>query len=114
MRFITRLCFLVALISSIPAFADSPSWWQKLEPRDLTGNRVQLGHRWTVLVFISAECPVARSGVPVINALTKEFGARDFDFIAVYADPTDELPALRRHVTEYRLSPAAVDDRAQK
>jgi hypothetical protein len=67
-----------------------------------------------VLVFISPECPVANADIPVLNSLARQFGPVGVDFFAAYADPTLDLPALRRHADDYRLGLVPLDDRKQR
>jgi hypothetical protein len=90
------------------------SWRSRLELHDLNGALLPAGGRWVVLIFISPECPVANASIPVLNALAVEFAPAGFDFVGVYADPTLELPVLKRHTADYHLGFATVDDRAQR
>ncbi|HEY4249265.1 MAG TPA: redoxin domain-containing protein [Lacunisphaera sp.] len=90
------------------------SWWSRLGLHDLNDAPVSAKGRWVVMVFISPECPVANASIPVLNALAAEFAPAGFDFVGVYADPTLELPVLKRHTADYHLGFATVDDRAQR
>jgi hypothetical protein len=96
-----------------PAREASPGWWEQLEVRDLRGAAVTPGGSWIVLIFLSPECPVANAGIPVLNALAKEFAPRGFDLVGAYSDPALKLSVLREHAAESRLAFAVADDRAQ-
>ncbi len=111
-----RCCLLLAvfLLGSRAAAADT-DWWESLALHDLAGGaRVTPQGRWIVIVFLSPECPVANASIPTLKTLAAEFAPRGFDFVGAYADPTLDLPALRRHASDYQLTFTTVDDRAQR
>src|ERR1700712_25659 len=113
-RLLRIMFFLVGMLGfagAIVADEITPGWGSHLEVHDLNAAPVPANGHWIVLVFISPECPVANASIPVLNALKAEFGPAGVDFVGVYADPTIELSALRRHATEYHLGFPAVDDR---
>lgn len=109
-----RCLLLTACLLGIRSEAAETEWWKNLAPRDLAGAPIAAPGRWTVIVFISPECPVANASIPTLNALTTEFTPHGFGFVGVYADPAIDLATLRRHTEEYHLKFATTDDRTHK
>lgn len=112
-RFFSAFIFLT-LVTASDASQTTLDWWTKLDVRDLNGAAIRPTGRWIVLVFISTECPVANAELPALNTLAAEFAPRDFAFIGVYTDPTEQVTTLRRHTAEAHLVFATTDDRAQR
>lgn len=112
-RFFASLgALLVGL--SCGAAESAPTWWLNLSVRTMDGRAVGAPTRWTVVVFLDPECPIANSYVPVVNALAVEFGPKGVGFLGAYTDPTGSLEKFRAHARDYALKFTAVDDRAQR
>jgi thiol-disulfide isomerase/thioredoxin len=57
----------------------------------------------TVLVFLSAQCPVSNEYVGRLNALANEY-AGQATFLGVNANHNESVEQARQHATEYRLA----------
>lgn len=63
----------------------------------------QRGQTATVIVFLSFDCPVSNSYVPVLNELAANYKAKDVAFLAIA--PTDDgVDILRKHVKAFQLA----------
>jgi thiol-disulfide isomerase/thioredoxin len=91
-----------------------PQWWRQLAVRDLAGLPLAPASRRIVVVFISSECPVSNSYIPVLNPLAADFSRRGFAFVAAYVDGESDLAALRDHAKSYAISFATADDRQHR
>ena len=65
----------------------------------------------TVLIFISADCPISNRYAPEITRLHDEFAARGVRFRLVYPNPLDTAAAIRAHLKEYGYPDIAEPDR---
>lgn len=92
----------------------APPWWRRLSVTALDGTPLIPGARRVVVVFLSEECPVSNSYIPVLNQLASDFSGRGFAFVGAYVDPEAGLPALREHVRSYAISFATADDREHR
>ncbi|MFN0007740.1 MAG: redoxin family protein [Planctomycetota bacterium] len=63
-----------------------------------------------VLVFVSIDCPISNRYLPEVRALESSLGAKGVGFRLVFADPSDEPPAIQRHLTEYGIDLPVVRD----
>lgn len=57
----------------------------------------------SVLIFISADCPVSNRYAPEIQRLYREFAPKGFRFTLVYPNPSDDIAVIERHTREYAL-----------
>ena len=57
----------------------------------------------TVLIFISADCPISNRYAPEIKRLHQEFGAQGVRFRLVYPNPLDADAVISKHIAEYEL-----------
>lgn len=64
----------------------------------------------TVLIFISADCPVSNRYAPEITRLHEEFGGKGVRFRLVYPNPLDDDAVIARHIAEYGLPPVGERD----
>jgi hypothetical protein len=94
--------FLIAaalLLGSLAAAAGLPPLL------DLSGRIIPLeqndGRKIRVFVFLSTECPIARSYTLEINRLGKAYGPRGVEFYGVWADPTVSRAEAARHFEEF-------------
>lgn len=65
----------------------------------------------TVLIFISADCPVSNRYAPEITRLHAEFGDKGVRFRLVYPNPLDDDAAIGKHIADYGLPPVGERDR---
>ncbi len=101
---------LCALAADAPP--DAPGWWRRLAVKDLNGAPLKPASPRIVVVFLSTECPVSNTYIPVLNRLAADFSRRGFAFVGAYVDPELDLTALREHARSYAISFATADDRA--
>jgi redoxin len=91
-----------------------PQWWGKLAVKDLDGEMLRPATSRIVVVFLSAECPVSNTYIPVLNKLAADYSPKGFTFVGAYVDPEAELPALREHARAYAIAFATADDRGHR
>lgn len=71
------------------------------EARD--GDLGSIDGKALVLVFVSIDCPISNRYLPEVRELESNLGAKGVGFRLVFADPSEELPAIQRHLTEYGI-----------
>ena len=63
-----------------------------------------------VFIFVNTDCPISNRYAPEIRRVKEKFADAGVKFWLVYADP-DTLPdAIRKHLQDYQLPPAALRD----
>jgi AhpC/TSA family len=62
----------------------------------------------SVLIFISADCPISNRYAPEIQRLHAEFAPTGIRFTLVYPNPSDDVAVIGRHIRDYGL-PARVE-----
>jgi hypothetical protein len=82
--------------------------------RDLGGLPLTPTSQRIVVVFLSVECPVSNTYIPVLNRLAEDFTRRGFAFVGAYVDPDSDVAAFRRHATSFSVSFATADDRQHR
>ena len=55
----------------------------------------------TVLIFISADCPISNRYAPEIKRLHEEFAPKGVRFRLIYPNPLDDEAAISTHLQEY-------------
>jgi Redoxin len=68
------------------------------------------GVRATVVVFISAECPVSNRYAPELRRLRDKYGAQGVRFFPVYANPAEGAAAIAQHLRDYGYPGRALRD----
>jgi hypothetical protein len=58
----------------------------------------------TVLLFVSAECPVSNRYAPVVQRLYDAFRSQGVRFWLVYPNPADSQSVIRAHLKDYGYS----------
>jgi hypothetical protein len=91
-----------------------PQWWRRLAVTDLNGASLKPATSRIVVVFLSAECPVSNTYIPVLNRIAADYSPRGFSFVGAYVDPESDLPAFRQHAKAYAISFATADDREHR
>src|SRR5207302_8572345 len=66
--------------------------------------------RAIVLVFTNTTCPVAQKYLPVLQALEKEYRAKDVQFVSVNAAEEDTVIAVATQAVRYDLELPCVKD----
>jgi hypothetical protein len=64
----------------------------------------------TVVVFTRTDCPVSNRFAPEVRQLVETYRARGVDFYLVYVDPSEDAPAIRRHLHDFGYSCPALRD----
>jgi len=67
-------------------------------------------HKATVFLFVSAQCPISNVYTPRFNALAADYGKRDVQVFAVYANRQEGLADVTKHVKDRNLTFPAVRD----
>jgi hypothetical protein len=57
----------------------------------------------TVLLFVSADCPISNRYAPELKRLHEEFAPRGIRFRLVYPNPLDDEAAILRHRRDFGL-----------
>ncbi len=58
------------------------------------------GEKGTVIVFLSAQCPVVKSYVERINSLAADYKAKGINFVGINSNATEDLAWVTRHRNE--------------
>lgn len=106
----------VALLTAvlITATARAPVAASAGRALDLEGRPVDVlpapGQSPLVLVFVRTDCPIANRYAPELRRLHARYAARGVTFRLVYVDPSETVPAIRRHVADFGHDIVAVRD----
>src|SRR5690349_18458824 len=71
-------------------------------------------HLATVFVFVSSECPISNSYMPLLTAMAKEFGTKNIALYAVISDPDVPVETAKHFAAEYAFDAGMLMDRDQK
>ncbi len=64
----------------------------------------------TVVIFLGAECPLARLYGPKLNAMLKQYQSRDVRFVGVNSNQQDSLEDVQKYIKRYQIQfPIAKD-----
>ncbi|MCW5556266.1 MAG: hypothetical protein KIT22_00205 [Verrucomicrobiae bacterium] len=69
--------------------------------------------RVVVFAFLGADCPISNRAQPELSRLARELSP-DVEFVPVYPNAGEDADAIRRHRTEYQLTPVAYRDPKQR
>lgn len=67
------------------------------------------GEKGTILVFLSAQCPVVKSYNARINAFAKEYKAKGINVVGINSNSTESLDWVKSHATENYSFPMLID-----
>ena len=102
---------LLAAAAAAPPTSATPV---RLALIDLDGRRADpleaRGVPFTVFVFTRTDCPISNRYAPELRRLHERFARKGVAFWLVYADPTERVATIRRHVEEYRYPFGALRD----
>jgi Thioredoxin-like len=65
----------------------------------------------TVLIFVSADCPVSNRYAPEIKRLYEQFAPQGIRFRLVYPNPLDDQSVIAKHLQDYAYPQIAERDR---
>jgi len=65
---------------------------------------------FVLLLFTRTDCPISNRYAPEICRLHSRFASLGVEFLLVYADPDEDVAAVRRHLAEYGYGFGAVRD----
>jgi hypothetical protein len=86
--------------------------------RDLRGNARTLhtfkGHKAVVLVFLGVDCPISNLYVPSILELERKCRSTDVQFLAIYANESEDLTQVAAHATDRDIPFPVLKDAGQK
>jgi peroxiredoxin len=67
------------------------------------------GEKGTILVFLSAQCPVVRSYNARINDFAKSYKAKGINVVGINSNATESLEWVKSHATENYSFPMLID-----
>ena len=67
------------------------------------------GKNGTVLVFISARCPVVKAYNERMEQLAKDYRAKGINFIGINANSTEPLDEVKSHASAHYTFPVLID-----
>jgi hypothetical protein len=87
---------------------------EEFEVFDLAGQPVNPFHgkdsRANVFIFVGLDCPISNHYAPAIRRLEEKYARSGVSLWLVYADADTTPAAIRAHLKEYELAPAALRD----
>ena len=72
------------------------------------------GPNGTVIIFVSAQCPVVRAYNERMAKLAEDFGARGINVVAINANSTETVDQMKAHAADYKLSFPMLHDKGNK
>lgn len=104
------------LLSAGLAAAWIPAPGQQLLLQDIDGVRhgdlAQMSQaEWTVLIFLTTDCPIANRYAPEIQRICTAYGPKGAHCFLVFVDPSTPAAAVRNHLKDYKYAccPAIID-----
>ena len=119
MRLVRLIPALVAvlLFASVSLAADAPKIGDRVgklkftDIRSLPRTLADFGEKKAyVLVFVNTSCPVAQRYLPVLQAMEKEYRAKDVQFVAVNSAEEDTLIAMATQAVKFEVEFPFVKD----
>ena len=71
-------------------------------------------HKATVFIFLSSECPISNSYMPLLSVLSSEFQTKDIAFFGVIADPDVKAEEAKKFADEYKFPSDILMDSKQE
>jgi hypothetical protein len=110
---------IVAALAWSPSAAGQVPAREQRAWRDLDGWFVDPlagspGARASVLLFVSAQCPISNRYAPEIRRLVNRFSATGVRFWSVYPNPAESTAAVRQHLDDYKYGTVALRDPQQE
>jgi peroxiredoxin len=67
------------------------------------------GEKGTIVVFLSAQCPVVKGYNERLNAVVADYKAKGVNFIGINSNATESLDWVKTHATENYKFPMLID-----
>ncbi len=67
------------------------------------------GKNGTLIVFLSAQCPVVKAYNSRINAIAEAYKAKGINFVGIYSNHTESLEWVKEHSSENYQFPVLID-----
>ena len=71
-------------------------------------------HKATVFVFLSSECPISNSYMPMLTKLSTEFAPQDIVFFGVIADPDVPVEEAKKFGSDFKFPSDILMDSKQE
>jgi len=99
---------LAPLIAAALAVAFTPSVTEGTVLRDVNGvSHGSLDHQpdgeWTLLIFLTTDCPIANQYAPEIRRICTSYGEKGVRCFLVYVDPSLSPETLNKHKQDFGL-----------
>jgi peroxiredoxin len=72
------------------------------------------GKNGTVIIFLSAQCPVVRAYNERIEKLAEDYRARGVNVVGINSNVTESIDDIRRHISENKFSFVVLRDTGNK
>lgn len=72
------------------------------------------GENGTVIIFVSAQCPVVRAYNERMEKLAMDYMARGVNVIAINANSTETVDQMKAHVADYKFTFPMLHDKGNK
>ena len=72
------------------------------------------GKNGTVIIFVSAQCPVVRAYNERMEKLAEDYGARGVNVIAINANSTETVDQMKAHSADYKFTFPMLRDKGNK
>jgi len=72
------------------------------------------GKNGTVIIFLSAQCPVVRAYNERMAKLAEDYSARGVNVVGINANSTETVEQMKAHATDYKLSFPILRDKGNK
>jgi peroxiredoxin len=72
------------------------------------------GKNGTVLIFISARCPVVRAYNERLEKLAEDYSARGVNVVGINANATETVDEMKAHAADYKLTFTMLQDKGNK
>lgn len=67
------------------------------------------GEKGTIVIFLSAQCPVVKQYNDRLNAVVADYKAKGVNFIGINSNSTEDLPWVKSHAEENYKFPMLID-----
>ena len=72
------------------------------------------GKNGTVIIFLSAQCPVVRAYGERIEKLAEDYSARGVNVVGINSNVTESTDDIKRHISENKFSFVVLRDKGSK
>lgn len=115
-RFVIQTLIFASLIVASQSEGELPKNAIVLDSGlSLTGAKTPIDFsksKYSVILFIAHDCPIANRYVPEIRRIVNEYSKKDVAFTRIYMLETEDADLVEEHTADYELSfPALLDPR---